>query len=39
MPVAHFVQHVSRLGIPVIRLDAQETARDLDTLDEWLASS
>ena len=39
MPVAHFVRHVSRLGIPVIRLDAQETARDLDTLDEWLASS
>lgn len=39
MPVARFVQHVSRLGIPVIRLDAQETGRDMDTLDEWLASS
>jgi predicted HTH domain antitoxin len=39
MPVSQFVQHVSRLGIPVIRLDAEETARDMDTLDEWLASS
>jgi predicted HTH domain antitoxin len=39
MPLATFVAHVSRLGIPVIRLNADETARDLDTLDEWLASS
>jgi len=39
MPVAQFAAHVSRLGIPVVRLDAQETNRDMDTLEEWLASS
>ncbi len=39
MPLAAFVAHVSRLGIPVVRLTAEETARDLDTLDAWLASS
>ena len=39
MPLAAFVAHVSRLGIPVVRLTADETARDLETLDEWLASS
>lgn len=39
MSVAAFIQHVSRLGIPIIRLDAAETARDLETLDQWLASS
>jgi predicted HTH domain antitoxin len=39
MPLASFVAHLSRLGIPVVRLSAEEAARDLDTLDEWLASS
>lgn len=39
MSVPAFVAHVSRLGIPVIRLDAEETRRDMDTLEEWLASS
>lgn len=39
MAVAEFAAHVSRLGIPVIRLNAEETRRDLDTLDQWLASS
>lgn len=39
MSVAEFAAHVSRLGIPVVRLNAQETGRDLDTLDQWLASS
>lgn len=39
MSVAEFAAHVSRLGIPVVRLNAQETIRDLDTLDQWLASS
>lgn len=39
MPVAEFAAHVSRLGIPVVRLNAKETSRDLDTLDQWLASS
>ena len=39
MPLGEFVAHVSRLGITVVRLDADEAARDLDTLDAWLASS
>lgn len=39
MSVADFAAHVSRLGIPVVCLNAQETIHDLDTLDQWLASS
>lgn len=39
MPVSTFVSHVSRLGIPAVKLNAQEAARDMDTLEEWLASS
>lgn len=39
MSVAEFAAHVSRLGIPVVRLNAQEATQDLDTLDQWLASS
>jgi len=39
MSVTAFIAHVSRLGIAVVRLDAREAARDMDTLDEWLASS
>ncbi len=39
MSVSDFAARLSRLGIPVVRLDAAETARDLDTLDAWLASS
>ncbi len=39
MALGEFVRHVSRLGIPVVRLDADETGRDMETLDEWLASS
>ena len=39
MAVPEFAQHVSRLGIAIVRLDAKEAARDLDTLDEWLAAS
>ncbi len=39
MPVSQFAAHVSRLGIAVIALDASETARDMDTLEQWLATS
>lgn len=34
-----FIAHVARLGIPVVDLEAAEVERDLDTLEEWLASS
>lgn len=37
--LADFIAHVSRLGIPVINQSAAETDQDMDTLDEWLASS
>lgn len=39
MPLGEFVRHVSRLGIAVIEMSAEETERDMETLDEWLASS
>jgi len=39
MSVAQFVSHVSRLGIAVVSLDATAAARDMETLDEWLAAS
>jgi predicted HTH domain antitoxin len=39
MPIGDFVTHLSRLGIPVVQLDAGDAERDMDTLDEWLGSS
>jgi predicted HTH domain antitoxin len=39
MPMATFIGHVSRLGISVVDHDAGDVARDLQTLDERLASS
>ncbi len=39
MSLGEFVSHVSRLGIAVVTLDAAEARKDMDTLDEWLASS
>jgi predicted HTH domain antitoxin len=37
--LAEFITHLSRLGIPVVRLDADETSRDMETLEAWLALS
>ena len=39
MPVSEFVSHISRLGIAAIQLSAKEAANDMDTLEEWLATS
>ena len=39
MDVASFISHLGRLGIPVIRLTAEETNADLETLEQWLQSS
>ncbi len=39
MSAADFSRHVSRLGIAVVALNAAETARDIETLEAWLASS
>lgn len=38
-PLAELVSHLSRLGIPVAAGDRAETADELESLDEWLASS
>lgn len=38
MVLADFIAHVSRLGIPVINLSKEDAERDMDTLDQWLAS-
>ena len=39
MSVPQFVSHVSRLGIPVVKLESDEANQDMETLDQWLASS
>jgi predicted HTH domain antitoxin len=39
MPVGAFVSHLSRLGIEVVSGTADDANQDMDTLDEWLASS
>lgn len=36
MPLATFIAHISRLGIPVINQTAEEIKQDIDTLDQWL---
>lgn len=39
MPMSAFVSHVSRLGIPAVDLAAEQAERDMESLEEWLASS
>ena len=36
LPLADFIAHVSRLGIPIISQTAEEVQQDMDTLDQWL---
>ncbi len=36
MPLADFITHVSRLGIPVINQTAEEVQQDIDALEQWL---
>ena len=38
LDMASFISHVSRLGIPAIRLSAAEILDDLDTLEEAINS-
>jgi predicted HTH domain antitoxin len=35
-PLADFIAHVSRLGIPVINQSTEDVQQDMDTLDQWL---
>ena len=39
MPTTQFASHVSRLGVEVVRLSNTDASEDMDTLDEWRASS
>ncbi len=39
MPLADFIAHVSRLGIPVINQTADEVQEDMDTLEQWLTEA
>lgn len=39
MPMADFIAHLSRLGIAAVNMSAAGAERDMDTLDQWLASS
>lgn len=36
MPLADFIEYVSRLGIPVINQTAEEVQEDMNTLEQWL---
>ena len=36
IPLAGFITHISRLGIPVINQTAEEVQDDMDTLEKWL---
>ena len=38
MPLSDFITHLSRRGISVVDQTRQEVERDLETLDQWLAS-
>ncbi len=38
MPLANFIAHLSRLGISVIDQTEDETLKDMESLDAWLAS-
>ena len=39
LPLATFISHVSRLGIAAVDLEPAEVLQDIETLDQWLASS
>ncbi len=36
MALADFIEHISRLGIPIINQTAEEVDQDMDTLEKWL---
>ncbi len=36
MALADFIEHISRLGIPIINQTAEEVGQDMDTLEQWL---
>jgi predicted HTH domain antitoxin len=36
MALADFIEHISRLGIPIINQTSEEVRQDMDTLEQWL---
>lgn len=34
-----FIEHLGRLGVAAVNGDSKEAERDMETLDQWLASS
>jgi len=38
-PLADFIAHVSRLGIPVINQTDEDVQQDMDTLEHWLTEN
>jgi predicted HTH domain antitoxin len=36
MALADFIEHISRLGIPIINQTAEEVDQDMDILEQWL---
>lgn len=39
MPIAEFMQHVSRLGIPVVDGDAASLRKDVEAISQWMKDS
>lgn len=39
MYLVDFIEHVSRLGIPVVDLTEEEIQQEIDILNEWLDES
>jgi len=39
MTVGEFATHVSRQGIPVIKMPPEEVDRDIETMERWVAAS
>ena len=39
VPVSDMISHLSRLGIAAVHGDPEDVRTDLETLEEWLASS
>jgi predicted HTH domain antitoxin len=37
MPLANFIAHLSRLGISVVDYSAEETLKETESLEAWLA--
>lgn len=39
LSLVDFMQHLSRIGIPIVQGTAEEVEKEIETLDTWLKSS